>query len=153
MIDELFNLTSLGDMTAVDFLEHMRSLQPGEAENGLFKHIFVKALPKHVTGIVSHHATLDDVAAAADVVLRAVPTPDAGIAPTLPSREDPHVDAVRRDQLVGGLCFIHSRYGREAYSCALPDQCRMKNQTRPRASRQPSGHRGQRSGNAAAGRQ
>ena len=153
MIDELFNLTSLGDMTAVDFLEHMRSLQPGEAENGLFKHIFVKALPKHVTGIVSHHATLDDMAAAADVVLRAVPTPDSGIAPMLPSREDPHVDAVRRDQLVGGLCFIHSRYSREAYSCALPDQCRMKNQTRPRASRQPSGHRGQRSGNAAAGRQ
>ena len=75
MIDELFHLTSLGDMTAVDFLEHMRSLQPGEAENGLFKHIFVRALPKHVTGIVSHHATLDDMAAAADVVLRAVPTP------------------------------------------------------------------------------
>ena len=153
MIDELFHLSSLGDMTAVDFLEHMRSLQPGEAENGLFKHIFVRALPRHVTGIVSHHASLDDMAAAADVVLRAVPTPDASIAPAPSIREDLHVDAVRRDQLVGGLCFIHSRYGREAYSCALPDQCRMKNQTRPRTSRQPSGQRGQRPGNAAAGRQ
>ena len=69
MIKELFNLSSLGDMTAVDFLECMRSLQPGEQENGLFKHIFPKALPKYVTGIVSHHATLDEMAAAADVVL------------------------------------------------------------------------------------
>ena len=149
MIEELFNLTSLGDMTAVDFLEYMRSLQPGEAETGLFKHIFVKALPKHVTGIVSHHPTLDAMAAAADVVLRAVP--DTGVPLTSPIREDPHVDAVRRDQLIAGLCFIHSRYGREAYSCALPEQCRMKNQTRPR--RSPAGQQRPRSGNASAGRQ
>ena len=151
MIEELFNLSSLGDMTAVDFLEYMRSLQPGEAETGLFKHIFVKALPKHVTGIVSHHQTLDEMAAAADVVLRAVP--DTGVPLTTPVRDDPHVDAVRRDQLVGGLCFIHSRYGREAYSCALPDQCRMKNQTRPRRSHTPAGPQRPRSGNATAGRQ
>ena len=149
MIEELFNLTSLGDRTAVDFLEHMRSLQPGEAETGLFKHIFVKALPKHVTGIVSHHATLDDMAEAADVVLRAVP--DVGVPLTSPIVDEPHVDAVRRDQLVGGLCFIHSRYGHEAYSCALPDQCRMKHQTRPR--RSGATPRTPRSGNAAAGRQ
>ena len=149
MIEELFNLTSLGDMTAVDFLEHMQSLQPGEAENGLFKHIFVKALPKHVTGIVSHHPTLDEMAAAADVVLRVVP--DVGTPLTTPIREDPHVDAVRRDQLVGGLCFIHSRYGKEAYSCALPEQCSMKNQTKPRAPR-PSLSSRPRPGNGAAGR-
>ena len=150
MIEELFGLKSLGDLTAVDFLEHMRSLQPGAAEAGLFKHIFVKALPKHVAGIVSHHATLDDMAAAADVVLRAVP--DVGTPLTTPIREDPHVDAVRRDQLVGGLCFIHSKYGREAYSCALPDQCSMKNQTKPRNPRSGSNFRGQRPGNGAAGR-
>ena len=131
MIEELFNLTSLGDMTAVDFLEHMRSLQPGDAEGGLFKHIFVKALPKHVTGIISHHAILDEMAAAADVVLRAVP--DVGAPLTAPIREEPHVDAIRRDQPTGGLCFIHSRYGKEAYRCALPEQCSMKNQTKPRA--------------------
>ena len=148
MIEELFNLKSLGDMTAVDFLEYMRSLQPGEQENGLFKHIFVKALPRHVTGIVSHHASLDDMAAAADVVLRAVP--DTGT-PLTTVRKDPHVDAVRHDQLVGGLCFVHSKYGREAYNCALPDQCRMRNQIRPRSLR-PSSQR-PRPGNAAAGRQ
>ena len=153
MIEELFNLTSLGDRTAVSFLEHMRSLQPGEAETGLFKHIFVKALPKHVTGIVSHHATLDEMAAAADVVLRAVPDTGTSLTTPAPLRDDLHVDAIRRDQLVGGLCFIHSRYGREAYSCALPEQCRMKNQTRPRSSRPTSGSRGSRSGNASAGRQ
>ena len=94
-------------MTAVDFLDYMRSLQPDEAENSLFKHFFVKALPKHVTGIVSHHPTLDAMAAAADVVLRAVP--DVGTPLTKPIKDEPHVDAVRRDQLVGGLCFIHSR--------------------------------------------
>ena len=149
MIEELFNLTSLGDRTAVDFLDHMRSLQPGEAENGLFKHIFVKALPKHVAGIVSHHATLDQMAEAADVVLRAVP--DVGTPLTVPIREDPHVDAVRRDQLVGGLCFIHSRYGKEAYSCALPEQCSMKNQTKPRAPKSGPNFK-QRPGNGAAGR-
>ena len=151
LIAELYGLSSLGDRSAVDFLEYMRSLQPGEAETGLFKHIFVKALPKHVTGIVSHHQTLDEMAAAADVVLRAVP--DTGVPLTTPVRDDPHVDAVRRDQLVGGLCFIHSRYGREAYSCALPDQCRMKNQTRPRRSHTPAGPQRPRSGNATAGRQ
>ena len=134
MIAELISLTSLGDRTAVDFLEHMRSLQPGEAENGLFKHIFMRSLPSHVTGIVSHHQTLDDMATAADVVLRAVPEPTTTAAQPFPV-DDSHVDAIRRDQLVNGLCFVHSRWGREAYNCALPDSCRMRDSIKPRQDR------------------
>ena len=147
MIAELHGLNSLGDRSAVDFLGHMRSLQPGEAENGLFKYIFVKSLPKYVRGIVSHHESLDDMAAAADVILRTVPEHSTSSAP-----EELLVAAAshHRDQLVGGLCFIHSRYGREAYNCALPETCRMKNITRPRPPR-----RGQQApaGNGSAGRQ
>ena len=134
MIAELHGLCSLGDRTAVDFLGHMRALQPGEAENGLFKHIFVKSLPQYVRAIVSHHGSLDDMAAAADVILRSVPDQS-----TMPL-SDPHVSAIThpRDQLIGGLCFIHSRYGREAFNCALPESCKMRNIIRPRSTNNTS---------------
>ena len=160
MAAELINISSLGDRTAVDLLEHMRSLQPGDAEGVLFRHIFMRSLPSHVTGIVSREANLDDMAKAADVVLRSVPEPST---PASASSADSsfQVEAIRRDQLVGGLCFVHSKYGREAYNCALPDSCRMKNVLHPRptgSSQRGFGNRGQnhrsgRQGNANAGRQ
>ena len=168
MIAELINLNSLGNRTAVDFLEHMRSLQPGDAEHGLFRHIFMRSLPKHVTGIVSHHPTLDAMATAADVFRRAVPESASSVVPaqTFPPAEEFHVDAVRRDQLVNGLCFVLSRYGREAYSCALPESCRMNDIVRPWQSRSrqrrfgggnvngfPAATASSRQGNANAGRQ
>ena len=43
MAAELINISSLGDRTAVDLLEHMRSLQPGDAEGVLFRHIFMRS--------------------------------------------------------------------------------------------------------------
>ena len=149
MIAELYGLNSLGDRSAVDFLGHMRSLQPGDAENGLFKYIFVKSLPKYVRGIVSHHDSLDDMAAAADVVLRTVPDHSSS-SPSDDLLVAAATSSHHRDQLVGGLCLIHSRYGREAYHCALPDTCRMKNITRPRS---PRCGRQAPSGNGIAGRQ
>ena len=48
MAAELFSRSSLGDRTAVDFLEHMHSLQPGEAETSLFRYILLKAILEHV---------------------------------------------------------------------------------------------------------
>ena len=84
MIAELIGLTSLGDRTAVDFLEHMRTLQPGEAENSLFRHIFIRSLPKYVSAIVSSQDDIDAMAAAADTILRTVPAP----ATALPVQED-----------------------------------------------------------------
>ena len=136
MIKELIGLTSLGDRTAVDFLEHMRTLQPGEAENSLFRHIFVRSLPKYVGAIVSDKEDLDDMATAADVILRTVPLP-----PNVPVQEDLNLAAVAsthpRSQLVDGLCHIHAQWGRDSYHCALPDSCRMKDVVRPR----PTGNR------------
>ena len=137
MIAELHGLSSLDGRTAVDFLEHMRSLQVGDAEHGLFRHIFVKSLPKYVSAIVSSHESLDEMAAAADVILRTVPRESSAV---ITPSDDFQVSAINRSQastqsrtqLVDGLCFIHQRWGRDAYHCALPDSCRMKDVVRPR---------------------
>ena len=133
---DLFALDSLGDRTAVDFLEHMRTLQPGEPETSLFRYIFVKALPQHARSIVAHHDTLDAMAAATDVILATVPAPSpTALSAPLPSSSDAAADisAVSQQRpLVDGLCFIHTRWGRRAYNCAAPDTCRMKNVTRRR---------------------
>ena len=84
------------------------------------------------------------MAAAADVILRTVPTPTSA-----PAQDNLNLAAVStsRSQLVDGLCHIHVQWGRDAYHCALPDSCRMKDTVRPRVT---SGRR--RSGNGNAGR-
>lgn len=158
MIAELHGLSALDGRTAVDFLEHMRSLQAGDAEHGLFRHIFVKSLPKYVSAIVSSHDSLDEMAAAADVVLWTVPRESAATLPATSPTEDFSISAVQRQsssapaqhrsQLSDGLCFIHQRWGRDAYHCALPDTCRMKDIVRPRRNQD----RRQFSGNANVGR-
>ena len=63
------------------------------------------------------------MADAADVVLAAVPeAPQTPAAPAV-------VAAVSDDrpQLTDGLCWIHARYGKKAFNCAVPDLCKMKN--------------------------
>ena len=126
MIAELHGLSSLGDMTAVDFLEHMRSLQPGEPETKLFKHIFVHSLPSHVRSIVAGQPSLDAMAAAADVILLTTPAqPVVSAVSTATPISRP--DFVPRDQLTDGLCFIHLRHGKNAFNCACPETCKMKN--------------------------
>ena len=140
MIAELHGLSSLGDMTAVDFLEHMRSLQPGEPETKLFKHIFVHALPTHVRPIVAGHASLDDMATAADVILLSVPQQTVVAAVSATTRPN----FVPRDQLTDGLCFIHLRHGKNAYNCACPESCKMKGVIKKK---------GNKTGNASAGGQ
>ena len=126
-IAELHGLSSLGDMSAVDFLEHMRSLQSGDPETKLFRHIFVHALPAHVRPIVSGETSLDAMAASVDLILRNNPAP-AVISAVSDRGDDLMVAAayIPRDQLTDGLCFIHLRHGRNAYSCACPDTCKMK---------------------------
>lgn len=139
MIAELHGLSSLGDRTAVDFLEYMRSLQPGEQEGKLFRHIFVHALPAHVRSIVADKPTLNAMAAAADVILLTVPQEAVISSVTSPSSASGAVsrrqDFIPKDQLTDGLCFIHHRHGRNAYNCALPESCKMKNilKKKPRA--------------------
>ena len=127
MIAELYGLSSLGDRTAVRFLEYMRSLQPGEPDTRLFRFIFMKCLP-----IIPN---LQNPAAAAPAEVSAVARPPG--------------------PLVDGLCFIHKKYGEKAYKCAAQDSCRMKKTIRRKPQRAPATSQGldQASGNAPAGRQ
>ena len=132
MIAELHGLSSLGDRTAVDFLEYMPSLQPGEPETKLFKHIFVHALPPHVRSIVADKPTLSAMEAAADVIL--LTTPQEAVVSSISAVSSGAVSKKRnfipKDQLTDGLCFIHHRHGRNAYNCALPETCKMKHITK-----------------------
>ena len=133
---ELHALSSLGDRTALDFLEHMHSLQPGEAETSLFRYIFLNAIPEHARTIVAHHEDLNDMAAAADVVLAAVPSVSAPpAAPLVVSALDDDDFGIAAAQLptktdsvamVDGLCPVHKRFGKGAFSCTAPDKCRMR---------------------------
>ena len=144
MIAELHGLSSLGDRTAVDFLEYMRSLQPGEPESKLFKHIFVHALPAHVRSIVAGKPTLAAMAAAADVILLTVPQEAVVSSVSAVSTGATPRNFIPKDQLTDGLCFIHHRHSRNAYNCALPDSCKMKNVIRKKQQRTGNGNaRGQ----------
>ena len=145
MIAELHGLSSLGDRTAVDFLEYMRSLQPGEPESKLFKHIFVHALPAHVRSIVADKPTLSAMAAATDVILLTVPQEAVVSSVSAVSSGAVSKNFIPKDQLTDGLCFIHHRHGRNAYNCALPDSCKMKHILKKKQQ--------QRAGNGAAGGQ
>ena len=120
-IADLYNLTSFGDRTATDFLDYMRSLQPGEPETRLFRYIFLKCMPQHAKAIVAKHEDLDAMAEAADVILRSVPSMDGYMSGPVAG-----TIAATREQLVDGLSVIHKKYGQDAYSCALPGLCRMK---------------------------
>ena len=121
MVAELHALSSFGDRSAVDFLEYMRSLQPGEPETKLFRYIFLKCMPNHASAIVAAHESLDDMAKAADVVLKTVPVSDVSLAP------GSSISAVTKaEQLVDGLCPIHHKFGQEAFRCSMPGSCKMK---------------------------
>ena len=137
MVAELAGLSFFGDLTAVDFLEYMRSLQPGEHETRLFKHIFMRSIPSHIISAVAHHEDLDVMAKAVDVVLKASPSDtsssDSSLSVNALSADHP------RDKLVDGLCAIHAKYGKESFHCLL-STCKMKNIVKKR------------SGNASAGR-
>ena len=142
----LYNCTSLGDRTPTAMLQYMRTLQPGEEEGVLFRHIFVHLLPDVVREVVSSIDSLDEMAATATTVyqsnaaasISALSLVDAGVVG--------QVNAVRRQQRSGGprpssgrnnsgsggrqrggvvLCKTHSRYGRDTYRCDRPDSCPM----------------------------
>ena len=137
MVAELASLTSFGDMTAVDFLEYMRSLQPGETETRLFRHIFIRSMPGNISSVVAHHEDLDDMAKAADVAIKAAPQSSLDPAPLAVnalSADHP------RDKLVDGLCAIHAKYGKESYHCLL-STCKMKNIVKKRSGNAPAGRK------------
>ena len=148
----LANCTSLGDRTPTAMLQYMRTLQPGEQEGVLFRHIFVNLLPDVVREIVSSIDDLDELATTATTVYE---SNAAALVSSVASDDVAQVNAVRRSprprpQGNGGnprrragvtLCKTHSRYGRDAYKCDRPDFCPMRDIVRV-----PS------AGNASAGR-
>ena len=71
--EELREMRSLGDRSPSDMLQYMRSLQPGDAEGILFKHIWLSMLPETCRSLVSDLLTLDDMAARADEILLSAP--------------------------------------------------------------------------------
>jgi len=154
MISELIGLTELGDRSAVEHLEHMRSLQPGEPESKLFRHIFVRCLPSQVAAIVADKQDLTAMATAADIIISTLPNLGK---PTLHAlvAQDGDVGCLcavshPAGTLVDGLCFIHKLHGDKAYKCSAPDSCRMKKVLRKRP-QHSSSDKGL--GNATAGRQ
>ena len=157
MIAELFALSELGDRSAVEHLEHMRSLQPGEPETKLFRHIFVRCLPAQVAAIVADRQDLNAMASAADVIIATLPDVARPSVSSLVSLdEDARSGAVYAvshppGTLVDGLCFIHKRYGDKAYKCSAPDSCRLRKALRKRPQRSSNADKA--SGNAPAGRQ
>ena len=136
-IADLYNLSSFGDRTATDFLDYMRSLQPGEPETRLFRYIFLKCMPQHAKAIVAKHEDLDAMAEAADVILRSVPSLDGySSGPVTGS-----ISSATKEQLIGGLCSVHKKYGQDAYSCALPGPCSMKSILKKRPGNGTAGRR------------
>ena len=145
-------LSSLGDKTPSEMLFYMRSLLPGHPDNPLFEVIFIDLLPANARDAAVKFGTLEEMAKAADQILAEQPAPSAAIPLTSASvqalycdRDDQEVNALRfppsgarrlpppnpKDK-DGSLCFIHERYGREAFKCASPVTCRMRGITRPR---------------------
>ena len=125
MAAELHGLTSFGERTAVEHLEHMRALQPNDPETALFRHIFLQCVPSHVRPSVSSIQDLGDLARATDVALASTPVPLS--VQLVGDCDSFNVDAVStpRDKITDGLCFIHARYGQDAHKCAS-NLCKMR---------------------------
>ena len=122
MANELLNLRSLGDRKLSVMLAHMRSLQPGDAEATLFKVIFLNMLPRNARDAVIKHEDLDEMVAAADLVLVIPDTPPGQALGISAVQEydfidqDPSVDAVQCSPSSSSsqrpsdrLCQVHSR--------------------------------------------
>ena len=143
----LFNCSSLGDRTPTAMLQYMRTLQPGEQEGVLFRHIFVNLLPDVIREVVSSIDSLDEMAATATTIYQ---SNAANLVSSVALDDGPvaQVNAVRRPQRQGNgssgargasgggnqssgrrrvvLCKTHSRYGREAFRCDRPETCAMR---------------------------
>ena len=154
---ELRELRSLGDNTPSEILAHIRGLLPDP--DVLFEVILLDLLPPNARDAALHHTSLDDMAAAADLIVaeNAVAAAASPTVAALSSVEDlgstpQDVAAVAAQP--ADLCPVHARYGKAAYRCSDPRICRMKNiiRQRPASSRpQSSTSRPSSSSSAASG--
>ena len=141
----LVECTTLGDRTPEEMLQHMRSLQPGEAEGVIFRYLFISLLPDVVREVVANMARaagslLQTNAAArisalslnseADQVaaLRRAPGFRASRRPPPPS---PRHSGSSPSRSAGvSLCRTHARDGEDAFKCDRPASCPMRSVTR-----------------------
>ena len=163
---------SLGEKLPTEFLDHVRGLV--QDFNIFLEVVLLDALPKNARDAALQQDGVDAMASAADLVVLenraaamglrdgAVNSIDASffedvapVQPAPPLQAHASVAAVSKDMRPQpkDLCFIHSRWGKDAYKCASPRFCRMKSIIRPRPP-QPTSSGGQRpSGNGPAGGQ
>ena len=149
---ELREVRSLGDCTPTEILAHIRGLLPDP--DVFFEVVLLDLLPANARDAALQHSNLDDMAAAADLIVAenavaaSLPSVAALSSPDSGADGRPEVAATSAPAAVPDLCQVHARYGRSAYRCASPATCRMKNVIRqrpaaaaaPRSSTQASGN-------------
>ena len=145
-------------MLPSDMLEHIYGLLPDPAV--IYEVIFLDLLPAAAKDAALQHSTLADMAAAADkIVLEGSPAASAApvsvsalsaaasslalddIAAVSSARPRPQQSAAARrgrpedsrpPRALRFLCSAHARWGRNAFRCADPSTCHMKDLIRPR---------------------
>ena len=160
---ELHETHGMGDLLPSEFIDHLLGLLPNVKV--LFEVMLLDALPANARVAALQHTDLHAMARAADAVVlenRAATSSDRSLpginslslldsaldgetafqAPITPL---PSVAAVAAgsSQSVprkSDLCQVHARYGKEAYKCAAPKTCKMRNVIRPRPPAPVSGN-------------
>ena len=120
----------------------MRSLLPDVPDNALFEAIFIDLLPANARDAAVRHEVLEDMAEAADKVLAEAPASSPmSVSEVATEADDPAVARVFRPPSSTKkpkdptLCFVHARYGHEAWKCSSPKTCRIKdNISKPNSS-------------------
>ena len=125
----LFNIRELGDKRPTEMLCYMKSLADSHLKKSpAFRYLFLRTLPTSVRTLLStSEEELADLAAAADTHVAVLEQAARTSHPTAGHQaEDLEVNSVRHKD---DVCYIHRRYGKNAYQCADPRRCRMRNQT------------------------
>jgi hypothetical protein len=142
--ETLLGLKDLGDKRPSEMLSFMKSLADDDLKKSpMFAFMFRQLLPPAVrSALATATAPLDSLARQADLlVLTQRSIARAAAAPSTSAVNSTEV-SVNRVTLKNGLCFVHAKYGANAYTCRSQN-CKMKGQL---ATRPPS------SGNDRAGR-
>ena len=148
----LRTLSSLGDRTPSEMLYYMRSLLPDHPDSPLFEVIFLDLLPANARDAAVKHDILEDMADAADKVLAEAPAVtsvssveqdnDEALAQVSRSSSTPSSFNSKRSQPKNPpVCYVHKNYGRNAFRCASPRTCSMKDFiSRPDSARSAPGN-------------
>ena len=162
---ELRESRSLGDKLPSEFLDHAMSLLPDV--KAYFEVVLLDALPPNARVAALHHSDVRAMAKAADaVVLEARAAEECDRATAAVSAMSLQPDVLDADcccaeraaataappaiaaasrvqpgrQKKSDLCFVHKRWGKEAYRCVAPNSCKMRGVIRPRPAAPASGN-------------